>query len=85
MKLAITPNPLLSLNLDLHTFRTAETGPFSSRHLAEEADLWIQYRFREALRLEVGYSLTWAGTAMEELGRLEGTGNVGYLMTSMRF
>lgn len=85
LKLALAPNPLLSLNLDLHTFRTAETGPLSSRHLAEEADLWIQYRFREALRLEVGYSLTWAGTAMEELGRLEGTGNVGYFMTSMRF
>ena len=85
VKFAFTPSPLLSLNLDLHTFHTSEQGPFSSQHLAKEADLWIQYRFREALHLEVGYALTWAGTAMEEMGRLEGTGNTGYLMTSVRF
>jgi len=85
LKLVFTPSPLLSLNLDLHCFLTAEEGTLSSRHLAEEADLWIRYRFREALALEVGYSLTWAGTAMEELDRLEGTGNVGYFMTSLQF
>jgi len=85
VKLALTPSPGLSLNLDLHSFLTAEIGALSSRHLAEEADLWIRYRFREALALEVGYSLTWAGTAMEELDRLEGTGNVGYFMTSLQF
>jgi hypothetical protein len=73
------------LNLDLHSFLTAEEGTLSSQRLAEEADLWIRYRFREALFLEVGYSLTWAGAAMEELGRLEGTGNVGYFMTSLQF
>jgi hypothetical protein len=85
LKLALTPSPLLSLNLDFHSFLTTEEGTLSSQHLAEEADLWIRYRFREALALEVGYSLTWAGTAMEELGRLEGTGNVGYFMTSLQF
>ncbi|MFH1765637.1 MAG: alginate export family protein [Gemmatimonadota bacterium] len=85
LKLALSPNPRLTMNLDLHHFRTSETGTLSNRHLAEELDLWIRYRFREALRLEVGYSLTWAGAAMEELDRLEGTGNVGYVMTSMRF
>jgi hypothetical protein len=85
LKLALTASPLLTLNLDLHTFFTAEKGALSSQHLAEEADLWVRYRFRRALALEFGYSLTWAGTAMEELGRLEGTGNVGYLMTSLRF
>jgi len=85
LKLALEPTSLLSLNLDLHSFRTAQTGSLSNQHLAEEADLWIRYRFREAMALEVGYSLTWAGTAMEELGRLDGMGNVGYLMTSLRF
>jgi hypothetical protein len=85
LKLAYAPNSLLSLNVDLHSFHTAEGGNLSSQHLAEAADLWIRYRFREAMDLEAGYSLTWAGTAMEELGRLEGTGNMGYLMTSLRF
>ncbi len=85
VKLALTPSPLLSLNLDLHTFLTAEKGDLTSQHLAEEADLWIRYLFREALAIDVGYSLTWAGTAMEEMGRLEGTGSVGYFMTSLRF
>lgn len=85
VKFAYAPSPLLSLNLDLHTFHTSEQGSYSSRHLAEEADLWIRYRFREALHLELGYALTWAGTAMEEMGRLEGTGNAGYLMTAVRF
>ncbi len=85
LKLALSPDPRLSINLDLHTFRTAEKGTLTSQHLAEEADLWASYRFRGAMRVEVGYSVTWAGSAMEELGRLEGTGNMAYLMTSLRF
>ena len=85
LKLAFVPTPLLSLNLDLHRFRTAQEGSLTSQHLADEVDFWVRYRFREALALEVGYSLTWAGTALEELGRLEGLGNVGYLMTSLQF
>jgi hypothetical protein len=85
LKLSFSPGPFLSANLDLHTFRTAERVFLSSRHLAEEADLWVRYRFRGALTLEAGYSLVWAGTAMEEMGRLEGTGNMAYFMSSMRF
>jgi hypothetical protein len=85
LKLAFNPDPHLSLNLDVHSFRTTEEGDITSRHLAEEVDLWISYLFREAMRLEVGYSVTWAGKAMEELGRLEGTGNMAYLMTSLSF
>jgi hypothetical protein len=85
IKLAFTPNPLLRLHLDFHTFRTAEVGTLSSGHLAEEIDFWIGYQFREVMNLEAGYSLTWAGTAMEELGRLDGTGHMAYLMTSVRF
>jgi len=85
IKLAAIPTPLLRLNLDFHTFRTTECGSLSSRHLAEEIDLWVSYRFREVMNLEAGYSLTWAGTAMEELGRLEGTGHMTYLMTSVLF
>ena len=85
VKLAFNPNSLLSMNLDLHSFATAERGDLSSQHLAEEADLWISYRFRRALQLEAGYFLTWAGTAMEELGLLDGTGNVAYFMTSLKF
>jgi len=83
LKLSYAPDPLLSMNLDLHTFNTARRGYLSSRHLAEEVDIWIQYRFREALRLEGGTSLTWAGTAMEELGLLEGRGTMAYFMTSL--
>jgi hypothetical protein len=85
LKLAYDPTPPLSINLDLHTFHTSAQGDLSGRHLADEADLWIRYRFREALALEFGYSLTWAGPALEALDRLEGTGNVGYFMTSLRF
>ncbi len=85
VKFAFTPTPTLSVNLDLHSFRTAQWGALSSRHLAEEADLWIRHRFRGALALEAGSSLIWAGTAMEELGRLEGTGTAVYFMTSLRF
>ena len=85
LKLAYAPNPEWFLNLDLHSFSTAEPGHLSSRGLAEEVDLWIGHQFRGALALEVGYSLTFAGTAMEELGRLRGMGNVGYFMTSLRF
>jgi hypothetical protein len=60
-------------------------GALASRHLGEEVDLWASYLFREALEIEGGFSVIWAGTAMEELGRLEGTGTMAYLMTSLRF
>jgi hypothetical protein len=85
VKLAFRPSDLLSLNLDIHSFRTAADGALPSARLAEEADAWVKYRFRRYLDLELGYSLTVAGPAMEELGRLEGTGNTGYIMTSLRF
>jgi len=85
LKLKYRPNDLLSMSLDVHSFRTDEQGDLSSRNLAEEIDLWIEYRFRDTLDLEVGYSLTRARTAMEELGRLSGTGNMAYLMTSLLF
>lgn len=85
LKLAYSPSPLLRLNLDIHAFSTAQKGTLSSQTLAQEADFWAQYRFREALDLEIGYSITWAGDAMEELDRLEGTGNVAYLMSSFHF
>lgn len=85
VKVAYSPTPVLSCNLDLHHFSTTEAGALSSRHLGAEADLWVRYRFREALALEVGYSVIRAGTAMEELGRLEGTGNAVYFMSSVAF
>jgi len=85
LKLAYTPSPTLSLNLDLHAFRTAANEDISSPRLGEEADAWLQYRFREYLTIRTGYSLTRAGPGMKDLGILEGTGNFGYFMTSLKF
>jgi len=85
VKLSYAPSPLLSVNLDLHTFSTHRQGDLSGRHLAEAADVWLRYRFREAMELETGASLTWAHEAMEELGLLEGTGSLGYFMVSLAF
>jgi len=85
LKLAYSPSPALSLNLDLHAFRTAADGDLSSPRLGEEADAWLQYRFREYLTIRTGYSLTRAGPGMKELEILEGTGYFGYFMTSLKF
>ena len=85
LKFAYSPTSHLSLNLDLHGFTTARRGALSSRRLGEEVDLWIRYLFREALNVEAGYSLIRGGPAMEELDRLDGSGNTVYLMTSLRF
>ncbi|MBT8396763.1 MAG: alginate export family protein [Gemmatimonadetes bacterium] len=85
LKMEYYPTDLLSVYLDFHSFRTDEQGALSDRNLAEEIDLWVQYRFRDTLDLEVGYSFTRAGAAMEELGRLDGTANLAYFMTSLRF
>jgi hypothetical protein len=85
VKFSLAPKSTLSVNLDFHTFLTAQKGTLSSQHLAEELDLWVRHQFRGALALEAGSSLTWAGTAMQELGRLEGIGTVVYVMTSMKF
>jgi hypothetical protein len=85
LKLTYSPTSLLRLNLDVHAFSTAQQGTLSSRALAKEVDFWAQYRFRAVLNLEAGYSVTWAGDAMEQLDRLTGTGNAAYLMSSFRF
>jgi hypothetical protein len=85
LKLTLRPDPRLRINMDLHTFRTTESGDLTSQDLAEEIDLWVSYLFRDAMRIEGGYSVVWAGEAMEELGRLEGTGNMVYFMTSLSF
>jgi hypothetical protein len=85
LKLSLRPTDLLALNLDIHAFRTAQPGDLSSQRLAEEVDAWARYRFRHYLTLQAGFSLTWAGAAMEELGRLDGRGEFAYLMTSVRF
>jgi hypothetical protein len=85
VKLALRPDPRLRLNLDFHSFRTTEVGGLSSQTLGEEVDFWASYLFRDVLQLEAGFSVIWAGTAMEELGRLDGNGTTVYLMTSLRF
>lgn len=85
LKLAFRPGGTLSVNLDLHEFRTAPRGSLRRSRLGEEADAWVRLRFRQYLSIQGGYSLTWAGPAMEALGLLEGTGHFGYLMTSLRF
>ena len=85
LKLTLSPHPLLSLYLDLHAFRTAARGSLESRRLGEEMDAWLRYRFREALAVQVGYSLIRSGPVLEALERLDGTGQFGYVMTSLRF
>lgn len=85
LKLAWAPRPDISVNLDIHAFHTAEEGPLSSSRLGEEADGWVRIRTRGSLTLQAGYSLTWAGAGMEELGLLRGTGHFGYVMTSVAF
>jgi hypothetical protein len=85
LKLSYRPSEALALNLDLHSFRTAHRGDLSSQRLAEEADAWVRFRFRQHLTLQGGFSLTWGGPAMEELGRLDGRAEFFYLMTSLRF
>ena len=85
LKLSFSPSSTLSLNLDLHAFRTAADGGLPSRRLGEEVDAWVRLLFRQYLTVQAGYSVTWAGPAMEEVGRLTGTGNFGYVMTSVKF
>ena len=85
LKLALRPNPRLTVNMDLHSFRTTELGGLTSQRLGEEVDFWALYLFREALQVEAGFSVIRAGDAMEELGRLEGTGTMAYVMTSLSF
>lgn len=85
VKLAYAPTSNLSLNLDLHSFRTSAIGELSSRRLGEEVDAWIRYPFRNHLTVRCGYSLTWAGAGMEELEILQGRGHFAYLMTSLKF
>jgi len=85
LKLAYRPTTLLSMNLDLHAFRTAKQGGESSRRLGEEMDAWVRYRYGEYMTLQAGYSFTQAGPVMEAMGRLYGNGHFGYMMTSVQF
>lgn len=75
----------LSLNLDIHAFRTEVDGGLPSRRLGEEVDAWARYRAREYLTLQAGASVIRAGPAMEALQRLDGTGSFLYFMSSVSF
>jgi hypothetical protein len=85
LKVAVQPTGNLSLNLDLHSFRSAALGKIASRRFGEEADAWFRLRFRRHLTVQAGYSFVRAGPLMEDLGRLNGTGNFAYVMTSLLF
>ncbi len=85
LKLSYRPVEVLSVNLDLHAFCTAEPDVDDARDLARELDIWVRYRFRDRMDIQTGYSLTRAGSVMERLDRLQGMGHFGYLMTSMAF
>jgi hypothetical protein len=85
LKLSLRPVDPLTLNLDLHAFRSASDGDVSSRRFGEEIDAWARMLFRRHLVLQAGYSWTRAGPLMEQLGLLEGTGNFAYAMTSLKF
>lgn len=85
LKLSWEPRPEVKLNLDIHSFQSVVKGPLSSRRLGEEVDGWVQLRVRRHLAIQAGYTITWAGPGMEELDLLQGTGQFGYFMTSLRF
>jgi len=85
LKLAWLPSSNLSLNVDLHSFRTEAEGGLDSMRLGEEVDTWARYRVREYLTLQAGASVVWAGPVMEALQRLEETGSFLYFMSSLKF
>ena len=85
LKLSYRPTETLTLNLDLHAFRTAEGGYRESEQLGEELDAWLQYRFRGAMTIQGGYSRVSAGPVMEHLSEPLQDGTFIYLMTSLLF
>ncbi len=85
LKLSFDPLEDLSLNLDIHAFRTVAQGSLPTSRLGEEADLWVRIQPRDHLVVQTGYAITRAAGGMEDLGILEGTGHFGYVMASVRF
>jgi hypothetical protein len=85
LKLALAPRPHTDVNVDLHTFRTAEQGSLSTRSLANELDLTLVRRLSPAFSVMAGYSFVQARKGMKELERLEADAHWAYLMLNARF
>ncbi len=80
LKGSVAPRADLRLNVDVHTFHVARRGTLVSRHLGEEMDFTVNYRYSPNLRMIGGFSYVFAGSALAAIGRLTQNMTFGYLM-----
>lgn len=75
----------VTLGLDLHSFHLARSAGLASGRLGEEVDLTVRWRLGPRLELSGGLSRVFAGSALRELGRLDGDRTFSYLMLNTTF
>ncbi len=85
VKASVQPHADVTASLDVHGFFTAQQGGLSTRHLGEELDLTLRYRYSAALTASAGVSYVIAADGMTELGLLTDDQTFLYLMLDARF
>lgn len=85
LKLFVRPRPGAAAHLDLHAFSAARRGSLTTRRLANEVDLALDYRVSPALGLSAGYSYVHPLDGIREMGTLNRDGGWGWLMLDASF
>ncbi|MEX1256186.1 MAG: alginate export family protein [Gemmatimonadota bacterium] len=84
-RVTLSAGPRLSLTTDLHTFHLSGKAAGAPGHLGDELDLTARAVGPAGVVFTGGMSIVRGGTALEDLGRLEGNLVFGYVMMDVRF
>lgn len=75
----------IKLNLDGHAFFLSKQGTTSGKHLGEEIDLTLSYKYSAEVTFVGGASYVIAKQPLADIGRLNDDMKVAYFMTNVAF
>ncbi len=85
IKFAVPLNNGIKLGLDAHAFFLAKQGTASGKHLGEEIDLTLTYKYSDEVTFVGGASYVIAKQALADIGRLNEDMKTAYFMTNVAF
>lgn len=85
IKFSVPLNNGLKLNLDGHAFFLSKQGIASGKHLGEEIDLTLTYKYSAEVTFVGGAAYVIAKQPLADIGRLEADMKFAYFMTNVAF
>ena len=85
IKFSIPLNNGIKLDIDAHAFFLANQGTVSGKHLGEEIDLTLSYKYSTEVTFVGGASYVIAKQPLADIGRLNDDMKTAYFMTNVTF